>query len=283
MAFSLTNLFNVTDSPALELEGAVGLATGRGGGRSLLFVAGSVDAGITSFAITKAGHLKKVQALDDAANPAFRLAGAIDLATAKIGTKSFLLATAQDDSAINSFQISKKNGHLINKDNITDDGTLRIGGAADVVTAKVGGGTFAVVAGAGFGEDGLSVFQLHGNGTLTNTDNVTNGELSGAVGLAKAIIDGTTYIFAAGFADDGVSSYSLAADGSLTNTDNVDDGEDVDLLLNGVDALATAVVGTRTFLFTASSGDNGISVFDVAADGTLTNVDNVVDNGTCQS
>ena len=115
---------------------------------------------------------------------------------------------------------------------------------------------------------------------LTNTDNVTTGELSGAAGLAKAIIDGTAYIFAAGFADDGVSSYSLAADGSLTNTDNVDDGEDVDLLLEGVHALATAVVGTRTFLFTASSGDNGISVFDVAGDGTLTNVDNVVDNGT---
>ena len=149
-----------------------------------------------------------------------------------------------------------------------------------MVTAKVGGATFAVVAGQGFGEEASACSNCNGNGTLTNTDNVTNGELTGAAGLAKAIIGGTTYIFAAGFADDGVSSYSLAADGSLTNTDNVDDGEDGDLLLDGVHAMATAVVGTRTFLFTASSVDNGISVFDVAADGTLTNVDNVDDDGT---
>jgi 6-phosphogluconolactonase (cycloisomerase 2 family) len=87
-------------------------------------------------------------------------------------------------------------------------------------------------------------------------------------------------MIAAGVVDDGVSVFSLAADGTLTNTDNVDDAADADFLLDGVDALATAVVGTRTFLFTGSFVDNGISVFEVAANGTLTNVDNVGDNGT---
>ena len=130
---------------------------------------------------------------------------------------------------------------------------------------------------------GLSVFQLHGNGTLTNTDNISDGgalELIGASGLATATIGVNTLVFAAGVVDDGVSVFTLAANGTLTNTDNVNDADNAALLLDGVNALATAVVGTKTFLFTASSTDNGISVFEVAANGTLTNADNVSDNGT---
>jgi 6-phosphogluconolactonase (cycloisomerase 2 family) len=280
MAFSLTNLFNVFDSPAFALGGAAGLATSK----NLLFVAGTNDDGITSFQITKSGHLKKVQLIGEAVNPAFELDGAIGLTTVKVGKRSFLLATGQDDNGISSFQISKKNGHLINRDNVddTDHPALKLDGAADVLTAKAGGAIFAVVSGPGAGENGLSVFQLHGNGTLTNTYNVFDGgalELFAPRGLAKATVDGTTYIFAAAIADDGVSVFSLAADGTLTNTDNVDDASDVDFLLDGVTDLATAVVGTSTFLFTASFTDSGISVFEVAANGTLTNVDNVGDNG----
>lgn len=286
MAFSLTNVFNVTDTSALELNGAVGLATGVVGGRHLLFVAGADDNGITSFEITKSGHLKKVQALDDATNPAFLLDGALRLATVKVGTKSFLLATGHDDNAINCFEISKKTGHLINRDNVADDITRHLFFATDVLTATVGGASFAIV--AGNGDDGLSVFKVLGNGLLANTDNVGDGgalELEGAFGLAKATIDGITYVFAAGITDDGVSVFSLAADGTLTNTDNVDDADDVDFRLDGVNALATAVVGTRTFLFAESYGpmpstDDGISVFEVAANGTLSNVDNVGDDGT---
>jgi 6-phosphogluconolactonase (cycloisomerase 2 family) len=285
MAFSLTNLFNITDNTAVELVGALGLATGKSGGKNLLFVAGNGDDGVTTFQITKSGRLKKVQALDDVANPAFELDGAYDFATVNVGKKSFLLATGQDDDGISSFEIRKTNGRLINRDNVddTEHAALKLDGAAGAVTAKVGTSTFVVVAGPGAGENGLSVFRLNKKGILTNTHNVFDGgalELFAATDLAKATIDGTTYIFVAGLADDGVSVFSLGADGTLSNTDNVDDAADVDFLLDGVTALTTAVVGTRTFLFTAGFGDNGVSVFEVAVNGMLTNVDNVPDNGT---
>lgn len=285
MAFSLTNLFNITDNTALELEGVFGLANGKVSGKNLLFAASNVDDGITSFQITKSGHLKRVQALDDAANPAFELDGALGLATAKVGKKSFLLATGSNDNGVSCFQISKQTGRLINRDNVddADNAAFHLFAAFAIVTAKVGNATFTVVSADNAGDYGLSVFQISGNGTLTNRDNVGDNiilNLSAPVALAKAAIDGTTYIFAAGTLDDGVSVFSLGADGTLTNTDNVDDGDDVDFLLDGVDALATAVVGTRTFLFTASFIDSGVSVFEVAANGTLTNVENVGDNGT---
>ncbi len=48
-------------------------------------------------------------------------------------------------------------------------------------------------------------------------------------------------------------------------------------------ALATALVGNKTFLFAASAVDDGVSVFEVAGNGTLTNVDNVTDDATLRT
>src|SRR5262245_20349020 len=52
------------------------------------------------------------------------------------------------------------------------------------------------------------------------------------------------------------------------------------LELDGARYATTAVVGGTTYLFVAASDDNGVSVFSVGADGTLTSVFNVNDNAT---
>ena len=283
MAFALINKFNITDNAALEINGPVGLTAAVVGGKHLLFVAGADGDGLTNFQITKNGHLKKVQALDDAANPVFELDGATGVAKARVGTKTFLLAAADSDNGVSSFQISKQNRHLINRDNVddADNVAFELDGATGVVAAKVGGATFVIA--SGVSDSGLSVFQLNANGTLTSTDNIPDGgllELIGPRGLATAPIGANTFLFAAAVVDDGVSAFSIDANGVLTSTDNVNDADNAALLLDGVNALASAVVGTRTFLFTASLVDNGVSVFEIAADGTLTNADNVSDDGT---
>jgi hypothetical protein len=46
--------------------------------------------------------------------------------------------------------------------------------------------------------------------------------------------------------------------------------------------VTTAVVDGTTYLFVAGSADSGVSVFSVAADGTLTNVANVSDDATLE-
>ena len=150
-----------------------------------------------------------------------------------------------------------------------------------MTTAVIGGTTYLFV--AGFFDDGVSVFSVAADGTLTNVDNVTDGgtlELDGAVGVTTAVVAGTTYLFVAGAGDSGVSVFSVAADGTLTNVDNVTD--DATLELDGAFAVTTAVVGGTTYLFVAGFDDDGVSVFSVAADGTLTNVDNVTDDGALE-
>jgi hypothetical protein len=96
------------------------------------------------------------------------------------------------------------------------------------------------------------------------------------------VVNGTTYLFVAGSFDAGVSVFAVAADGTLTNVDNVDDGDDAALELAATGDVTIALTGGITYLFVAGNADNGVSLFSVATDGTLTNVDNVTDAGALQ-
>ena len=93
----------------------------------------------------------------------------------------------------------------------------------DVVTVTVDGHTFAVVAGED--DNGLAVFELHADGTLTLHHNVDRRRhalnLWGASGLATATVDGVTYVLASGVYDDGLSVFAVGADGQLTNVSNI--------------------------------------------------------------
>ena len=132
-------------------------------------------------------------------------------------------------------------------------------------------------------DDGISVFSLSATGVLTNITNVTDDaafEFDGARGLSTAMVDGNTYLFVAGQADDGVSVFRVNTNGSLTNVSNVTDN--ATMLLAGVSDTATAQVGAFTYLYTAGTTENGISIFRVAGDGRLTYLSNHVDAGALE-
>ena len=287
MAFQLINVFNITDTANLELEGAVNPVFAKVGGTPFLFVPGADDDGLTVFKITAKGKLHVVDVVaDNSLNNALELAGVPGVATAVINHHTFLFAAAQDDDGISSFQVSPA-GVLTNKDNVddTDDTDFELNVPTSVATAVVAGKTFLFA--TGDVDNGVSVFQVNNVGLLVNKDNVDDGadadfQLAGAFALTTTTIGTKTFLFVAGIVDDGVSVFDVDSNGDLTNVDNVDDADDVDLLLDGAFAVTTAKVGDKTFLFTAAVTDNGISVFNVAANGNLTNVDNVADDATLE-
>ena len=98
--------------------------------------------------------------------------------------------------------------------------------------------------------------------------------------MTTAVVGGNTYLFVAGLVDDGVSVFAVAPDGTLTNVDNVSD--DATRELNGAIGVTTAVIAGITYLFVMGLFDDGVSVFAVAADGTLTSVDDVTDDATLE-
>jgi len=223
-------------------------------------------------------NVTNVDNVTDDATLALRFA--TSLATAVVGGTTYLFVVGAADHGVSVFSVASS-GTLANVDNVTDDATLELLGARGVTTAVVGGVTYLFV--TGNIDDGVSVFSVAADGTLTNVDNVTDAgvlELDGAFGVTTAAIGATTYLFVTGIDDDGVSVFSVAADGSLTNVDNVTD--DATLELDFTEAVTTALVGGTTYLFVTGTLDDGVSVFSVAANGALTNVDNVTDDATLE-
>ena len=117
--------------------------------------------------------------------------------------------------------------------------------------------------------------------TLFNTTNVGDGgnlELNRAISVTTAEVGGMTYLFVAGDVDDGVSVFSVANNGDINNVNNVSD--DSSLELDGVRSVTTAEIGGTTYLFVAGRYDDGVSVFSVANNGSLNNVNNVNDDSS---
>ena len=152
-------------------------------------------------------------------------------------------------------------------------------GASYVTTAAVGGVTYVFVASRI--DDGVSVFSLAADGALTPVFDFADNALTnlgGAFALTTAVVGGTTYLYTAAITEYGLTGFSVAANGALTVVANVPDNATLQLALTT--DVETAVVGGTTYLFAGGVNDSGVSVFSVAANGALTNVDNVVDDAT---
>jgi 6-phosphogluconolactonase (cycloisomerase 2 family) len=276
MALHVTNTANVIDNGTLNLDDAAGVATAVVGGTTYLFVPGPLDNGVSVFAVGPTGTLTNVGNVSD--DGTLELAQAAGVATAVVGGTTYLFVAGLVDDGVSVFSVAA-DGTLTNVDNVGDDATRELNGAIGVTTAAIAGTTYLFV--TGLFDDGISVFSVAADGTLTSVDDVSDDatvELDAPHVAATAVVGGATYLFVPAAIDDGISVFAVANDGTLANVGNV--GDDATLELDGAVGATTAVVGGVTYLFVSGGEDDGVSVFSVAADGSLTNVDNVADDAT---
>ena len=280
---SLSNVANVSDNATLNLRGASSVTTAQIGANTYLFVADpgffAVGGGVSVFRVAADGRLSFVDDVSDGGK--LNLNGAYSVTTSQIGANTYLFVAVLNDSGVSVFRVAA-DGTLTNVDNKSDNSTLKLKGAASVTTSQIGANTYLFVAGRD--DDGVSVFRVASDGTLTHvtnvSDNTTTLELDGANSVTTAQIGANTYLFVAGKLDSGVSVFRVASDGRLTNVYNVAD--DTTLNLNGAASVTTSQIGANTYLFVAGRGDDGVSIFSVASNGELTNVGNVSDGGTLE-
>ena len=276
MPLHIINTDNVSDDATLELTGARAVTTAVIGGITYLFTGAESDDGVSVFSVAADGTLTNVDNETD--NATLELDNVRDLAAAVVGGTTYLFVAGFVDDGVSVFSVAA-NGTLTNVDNVADNATLELDGPHSVTTAVIGGVTYLFV--TGFFDDGVSVFSVAANGTLTNVANVSDNatlKINEARHATIAVVSGNTYLFVPGDIDNGLSVFSVAANGTLTNVDNISD--DATLELMGGHSTTTAVIGGTTYLFVTGSIDDGVSVFSVAANGALTNVDNVTDSAT---
>jgi len=277
---TLVNVDNVTDDATLELAGAMRATTAVIAGTTYLFVTGRNDDGVSVFSVAADGTLTNVTNVTDGG--ALELDGASGITTVLVEDNTHLAVAGSLDNGVSMFSVGA-GGTLTNVDNFPDGLAAPLDGATRIATSAIAGTNRIYMFVTSINDDAVSAFIVDPDGTLTYDGGASDDatlELDVAAAVTAAVIDGTTYLFVAGHGDDGVSVFSVDHEGALTNVDNVTD--DDTLLLNSPIGLTTAVIGDATYLFGTTNFDMSLTVFAVAADGTLTNVTTISDNATLE-
>jgi 6-phosphogluconolactonase (cycloisomerase 2 family) len=279
----LTNLENIeaSDDAALNLVGVGALAAAFPGEQPVVFAGGFSSSGISGFAALFNGALLNTANVDD--NAGLELLGTGALVSLRIGFDDFIIAAGTSDDGFSSFEVAD-DGTVTNIDSVDDaeDVNFELNNISALAAARIGTNDFVFA--AGFLDDGISVFRMGNSGDVfANPTNVTDAgalELDGVSSLTTAEVGNKTFLFTAASVDDGVSVFQVGATGTLTNVDNVTDADDVNLRLDGANAVTTATISGITLLFVSGRDEDGISVFGVHADGSLEHMTNVSDGGS---
>ncbi len=271
----------VNDNGTLYLDGVVRLTTTVISGTTYLFAIGSADDGVSVFSVSDAGILNNVDNVGN--NNTLHLEKPYSVMTINILGTTYLFVGGTDnhqgsngDQGISVFSVSDA-GVLTYVNNVADNSTLKLNTIFGMTTATFGLLNYLFI-GAGHPDDGISVFSILPDGTLTNVDNVSDNStlrLNGVSNLKIASISGTTYLFALGFSDDGISVFSVSPLGILTSVYNF---FDPNVNLNEPRGLEIITVNGTTFLF--ATRDNGLVGFLVSSDGSLTTLINISDDET---
>ncbi len=249
----------------LELDGTLyAMEVVSVGATQFLVASGRFDNGFTVFSIGAGGALTEVTSVDDSRDAGSRLSVAAGVSSLVVDGKTFLLVSGFEDDAINVFELAG-DGSVTFRSAVTDSGALELNGAIDVTTGTVDGTGHVFVSGQN--DDGISVFSLAGDGTLTNVFNLTDTEGAGELGLNGAFdldiltIGGQTFLTAVGNVDSAVSYFSVAADGSLTEVAGLFNTSG--LALNGAAYSDTAFIGEGLWLVTGGRSARGLFSIEI--------------------
>lgn len=268
-----------------ELNGPQGVAVQDINGTTFVYVAGEADDGIQVLSLGDNGELTPVTSTAQASS--FGLNSVSELKTVQVGDEYFLIASAFGSDAINVFRLDDDgegtDGHLVWVDtyrNFPGTGEPTEGqGVLDYAwkldTYQTGNKTFLAV--SAYFSDAVSVYEMAGNGELTQVDVVTDSDeadfqLNGAAHVAFHDVGGTTYLFASSYsADNGVSVFEVNNNGTLSNVFNLE----LTSATQFRDFTLMQSDGQTYFVGSDQSGDQ-IHVYTVADDGSMVFVSNTV-------
>ena len=102
-------------------------------------------------------------------------------------------------------------------------------------------------------------------------------ELDGAIDITTATIGTKTYALIASVDDDGVQIIDITNPATPTITASITDGVDGFDELEGVSAITTVTIGTKTYALIASVDDDGVQIIDITNPATPTATASITD------
>lgn len=205
------------------------------------------------------------------------------LTTGVVDGRTLVFAAGGDDDGLSVFELNA-DGTLTNLFNLADAPALQIGSLREIQFVEVDGNPLLVTAGE---SDAVTVFSVADDGTLSVTalEEDDGSVLLGNIDALTTIeVGGTTFVVVGNkdgnSSEEGVSVFELDSAGNLTPTDSIADSSNSALMLDEVRAMVGAQSGGNSFVIAGSTGDDGLSVFQIDSSGNLTNTYNIEDGAS---
>ena len=275
----LTAADSITDTGALKLFNARGIATFESGGNTYAAVTGYLDYGVqildvtNPYGITAAGSIA-----DDAA---LELAGAWDVATFTSGGGTYAAVTAYFGDGVQILNVTDPSD-ITATDSIGDTETLELSGAFGIATFTSGSRTYAAVT-ALWDDDGVQILDVTNPSDITAAGSIGDTrtlELSGASDVATFTSGGRTYAAVAAYWDDGVQILDVTNPSSVTAAGSI--GDTAALELDGAHDITTFESGGRAYAAVAAYWDDGVQILDVTDPSAITAAGSITDDAALE-
>jgi serralysin len=194
------------DSAELYLGDVAAMVTTQIKARDFLFIASTLDAGITSYQITQWGDTYLRDTVSPSDGGGFSLSTVLETTTA--GGKNFLLLGSAGTDSISVYSISNK-GKLLETDFKQDTLLTRFDGVEAIESFTYGNRTFVL---AGGSDDGITLFELNPDGTLFTLDSISdqlNTSLQNVSAITAYVFQNEVQVFVAGEGEAGITQFSL--------------------------------------------------------------------------
>ena len=117
----------------------------------------------------------------------------------------------------------------------------------------------------------LSVYEASTDGSVnyqSSIEDTTTSHFAGASALDIQQVAEKKLLFITGTDESGLSIFEVSSDGNISYVESITDSENTDYQFSGASSLSHGVFDDSTIVFVGSNTD-GISAFNVGADGTL--------------
>ena len=165
---AVTAADSITDTLALLLDGAWGIATFESGDSTYAAVASNADGGVQILDITDPSAVTAADSITDGG--ALLLDGASGIAVFESGSRTYAAVAAFDDDGLQIIDVTDPSAITV-AGSIGDAETLELDGASGIAVFESGTHTYAAV--AAYNDDGVQILRLTGDGPeLAGSDTV---------------------------------------------------------------------------------------------------------------
>ena len=243
-----------------ELGGPKGIATVTIGPSTYALVAAYEDDGFQVIDITDPYSPSPVAAATDGEGGFEELDGARYVTTVAIDSSTYALVSASVDNGIQIINMTVPSSPVA-VSHMSDAPGFYIRDPRGIATAVIGSSTYAVVAIHGGAAHIIDITDPSNPSPVAAVSDGSKFALSGARGVATAVIGSSTYALVAAHNDNAVQIINITDPYSPSPVAAVHDSQDG--MLRGATGITTTTIGSSTYALVAAQNDNAVQIINI--------------------